>query len=309
MKTVLLLAISLLATWERADAQDARIDTTFNDYNGYIAEITQVYLKQLSAAPIGVIIDSAEKLRPELFTDQIALLPAKSKKMTPEAIYDAGKESVFILGMLERRQKDSAVQVRFSRISTAFAIAEEGVCVTNYHVLKGLIHPENDQDAVYFIATEDKQIYFIEKILGFSRNNDLAVFRVNTNGRKLKPVPIGKVAPVGAAVYCISHPFFNFYYFSAGMVARNVAIPAKDVVDGYDPEGSRPIRMEISADFAVGSSGGPVLDQCGNLIGIVSATANIGPFKSDSGDQVLGYQQMVLKKTIPVKALTDLVKK
>jgi len=207
-----------------------------------------------------------------------------------EEIYAQRKNSVFLIGKL-KKTKDTTGAISFDFTGTAFAISSDGVCVTNYHVLQDIIQ-RNDSttgmDSVYFIETVDRKVYFVEKILAYSQNNDLAIFKVNTRGGKLRPLSPGKPAEVGAAVYCISHPQGNFYYFSKGIVARNVVISNQLAAEGmYRPAGKLPIRMEITADYGGGSSGGPILDKYGNLIGIVCSTRAVGKdTKNEEGKDV-----------------------
>jgi serine protease Do len=57
--------------------------------------------------------------------------------------------------------------------------------------------------------------------------------------------------------------------------------------------------MSITADFAQGSSGGPVLDRRGNVIGVVAATLSL--YNSDNN------LQMVSKEAIPVSRIRALI--
>lgn len=61
----------------------------------------------------------------------------------------------------------------------------------------------------------------------------------------------------------ITHPSGNLYYYSEGVVARHTV---------NERRGEMSKRMEITADYAVGSSGGPIFDEAGNLVGLVSTT-------------------------------------
>lgn len=60
--------------------------------------------------------------------------------------------------------------------------------------------------------------------------------------------------------------------------------------------------MYISADYAGGSSGGPVVDSAGNLVGVISSTRSV--YSSNNDKPQL---QMVLKETIPVSSLKNLL--
>ncbi|SKD09756.1 Trypsin-like peptidase domain-containing protein [Chitinophaga ginsengisegetis] len=307
--TFLLTGIIILGGLLPAVAQTSAASDIYTDYQHYFSDIKFGFPGK--RAMMQDLKDSAALLTDETppAGNKIKLLSATTKVLADEEIYARRKNSVFIVGKLQKA-KDSTDALSFGLTGTAFALNPDGICVTNYHVLKSIIvndNPEAAKDSVYFIIAHDKQVYFIEKILAYSQNNDLAIFKVNTNGTPLQPIPVGKPAEVGTAVYCISHPTGYFYYFSKGIVARNVTIGARQAAAGYNPLGKPPIRMEITADYGVGSSGGPVLDKRGNLIGIVSSTLPLGAVVKDDAGNVTGHQQMVIKDTLPVSALQELL--
>ena len=64
--------------------------------------------------------------------------------------------------------------------------------------------------------------------------------------------------------------------------------------------------MSVTADFAKGSSGAPILDLNGNVVGMVAST------KSVYYDEENGLQkdlQMVMKNCVPAKCILDLIEK
>ena len=295
-----------------AGAQSTDTGDMYVDYKQYFQETLTVFSSNHNflAKNIKELQDSSAQLIDEAAPGiNIKALPGNTKKMDDEDIFPKRKNSVFIVGKLLNHKPN--LDASFELPGTAFAIDENGICVTNYHVLKGLIRrkeQENENDSLYFIMTTGKKIYFIDKVIAYSQNNDIAVFRVNTRGDKLQAVPFGKPAREGATVYCISHPLGIFYYLTKGIVARNVTVASEQAAAGYNPAGKPPIRMEITADYGVGSSGGPILDKYGNLIGMVSSTMPIG-FLLQTGINPTGHQQMVVKDAIPVKAIVELLRK
>jgi hypothetical protein len=66
--------------------------------------------------------------------------------------------------------------------------------------------------------------------------------------------------------------------------------------------------MEITADYGAGSSGGPILDKYGNLIGIVCSTREVGKDAKNEEGKDIYFQQMVIKQAVPVKALMWLLR-
>lgn len=179
--------------------------------------------------------------------------------------------------------------------ATAFVVSEDGLCVSNYHVMEPMInqgqgiHP---QDSLFFVADNTGKAYEIEQVLTFSKSADLAVFKIDTRGAKLQAFALGNDALIGQRVHTLTHPEAMPYYYSTGVVARNVAY------DGNPWEN----RTEITADFGIGSSGGPIFDDCGNLVAVVSSTQGIYATNNEGRDL-----QMVVKMTIPVSSLKRLL--
>jgi len=179
--------------------------------------------------------------------------------------------------------------------ASAAAISEDGLCATNYHVVEPIInqgqgiHP---QDSLMFIADLEGNTYEIVQVMAYNKSADIAVFKVDTRNGKLAAFKLGDDPTVGLHVNAFTHPEGMPGYYSEGIVARNVAY------DG-DPWEN---RTEITADFGIGSSGGPIFDDCGNLVAIVSSTQGIYAQNNQGRDL-----QMVIKMTIPVSSLKRLL--
>ena len=62
--------------------------------------------------------------------------------------------------------------------------------------------------------------------------------------------------------------------------------------------------MQITADFARGSSGGPVLDARGRAVGMVASTGSVH-YNNDHGEQK--NLQMVFKECVTADAIRALV--
>ncbi|MGZ3823248.1 MAG: S1 family peptidase, partial [Mucilaginibacter sp.] len=240
-------------------------------YDEYYRDIDKMLepWKQGVHKPLQEILTHAGLLQDDrTLATNVQTLKRATGELNDQDIFSRRKSGVFIFGKLVSLETNGVKSVNFELNGTAFGISADGTCVTNYHVLKSIIHPEktsNKKDSLYFIITPEKKIYLLESLLAYSRNNDLAVFKVNLRGDKLAAIPLGKPAVVGDPVYCISHPMTHYYYFSKGMVAGNVTIDSLAVTEKYDKIGRAPIRMEITADYGVGSSGGPIMDRHGNI--------------------------------------------
>ncbi len=179
--------------------------------------------------------------------------------------------------------------------ASAVALSEDGLCVSNYHVFEYLINEGQSimpQDSLFFIADSEGNAYEIETVYNYSQSADLAVFKINTRGNKLIPAPLGNDLEMGNDVHTISHPNQELYYYTNGVVARHVAYEDNPWEN----------RTEITADFAIGSSGGPVYDSCGNLVSVISSTNSVYAGGSDGKEW-----QMVMKICIPASTIKRLL--
>ena len=172
--------------------------------------------------------------------------------------------------------------------ASGFLIAEDMV-VTNYHVVN---QPERSGLAVRLF---DGRVFMVEAVVAASERFDLAVVRIPKTG--VMPVALGQAAPVGAKVDLISHPNQRFYTLTEGRV-RAVF---------YDATRQKPVSaMSITADFGRGSSGGPVFNESGEVVGIAASTESLYYTEKDGEQKNL---QMVFKHCVPVSQLRELIGK
>jgi S1-C subfamily serine protease len=67
--------------------------------------------------------------------------------------------------------------------------------------------------------------------------------------------------------------------------------------------------MGVTAEYCRGSSGGPVMDDAGNVIGMVSSTNSIYYPSKDPKKNPRGSFQMVIRNCVPVDAILKLITK
>ncbi len=164
-------------------------------------------------------------------------------------------------------------------------LTADGVGATNYHVF------EQDTAETMVVATRDGRVYPIKEMLAASRADDVAIFRIDAEN--LTPAPVRPDAPVGTPAWVISHPARRFYTFTDGMVSRYFQVRH---------QGQAVPMMSITADYARGSSGAPVFDDGGNVIGLVARTESM---YDSVEDRVQRNLQMVIKQCVPARSLLD----
>jgi S1-C subfamily serine protease len=191
--------------------------------------------------------------------------------MTPKQVYQRALPSVFVLGSVEERS-DHPGQWRDGRLASAWALTEDGVLVTNWHVFDKL------GKECYGVVNSRGEVFPLIDALGADPAADIALIRVA--GKGFTPLPLAADEEVGARIAVLSHPGNQFYTFTQGHVTRYTQSGAA---------GNRQRWMSISADFAYGSSGAPVLNRFGAVVGMATVTSNIDyPADEPSADESAG---------------------
>ena len=178
-----------------------------------------------------------------------------------EIVYEKVKDSVVLV------KATILVETLFGKAyassqGSGFVYDEQGHIVTNYHVIEGAVRVE-----VFF---RDKSAYIAE-IVGVDPYSDLAVLKIDAKDKPLHPLVLGNssLLKVGQPVVAIGNPYGFEVSLTAGVISQlNRLLKIKT------SEGSwRYIPNVIQFDAAVnpGSSGGPLLDYSGKVIGVTSA--------------------------------------
>jgi hypothetical protein len=149
-------------------------------------------------------------------------------------------------------------------LSGGYAIAQD-TATTCFHC----VAPGGDMREGYLIAVDPQgEVLPVTSVLAKSQTLDAAVLRIE--GGKYTPLALNENVAPGDATYCYSEPLGQQGYFSQGIVNRFYW--KKRPADGAtgSPDAWKNLRVNVSTDWAPGSSGAAVLDQCGNAIGHVS---------------------------------------
>jgi serine protease Do len=133
---------------------------------------------------------------------------------------------------------------------TGFFIDKQGTGITALHVL---------EDARFaFIKDNEGHKYPIEKIIGISEKSDLVQFKVNTSGQEVPFLNVNQSLPVkGAEVFTIGNPQGFSSTVSKGIVSSLIKKRGIDII-------------QTTVPISQGSSGGPLMDLKGRVIGVIS---------------------------------------
>ena len=133
---------------------------------------------------------------------------------------------------------------------SGFFINNEGLAVSNYHVFKGT---SIDMEQIKLVGSDDT--YKVTEIIQKSEQEDFIIFRVNCENTNYIPIAAEK-PKIGEKVYAIGSPRGLENTFSSGEVSQWRA-------DNL---------MQISALIDHGSSGGALVNEYGEVVGITSGS-------------------------------------
>ena len=194
---------------------------------------------------------------------------ASNDRRSPDQIYELRSRSVVVIGFLQPNGQISQ--------GTGFVVNSSGVIATNFHVI------DKPRAVAAGVLTYDHRFFEIREFLAGSPSDDVALFRVD--GSDLSAIPLAeRDALVGSGLLAITHPESHYFSMTFGQTTRYFQKTRHAMLS---------LRMGVTADFSEGSSGGPLLDAAGNVVGIVSATAG-------------SHSQMLHREAVPVSSLRRL---
>ena len=187
----------------------------------------------------------------------ISLPPEPASARSIEELYRLRRAGVLILARIFHCGKCNRQHVSSA---TALVLSPDGICLTNHHVFEA----SQGQIVMGMVAmTARGEVLPVVEVMGSNRNDDIAVFRVEPAGANLTALPLGPSPETGSRITVIGHPAEHFFSLSTGQVARHAR-------NGHGAQVAE--RMFITADYAKGSSGSPVFDDAGRVVGIAAVT-------------------------------------
>ena len=152
-----------------------------------------------------------------------------------------------------------------------FFISSTGLAISNQHVFDGFNQ--------HYIKLHDGSAFTVTEILKQSHQSELdyVIFKVDIQGEKVFPLKIASYVPtVGEDVFAIGNPKGLEHTLSKG------------IISAYREQKS---LLQTTAEITNGSSGGPLFNMNGEVVGIT--TAGIGEANLNF---VVNIQRLGLKK-------------
>ena len=206
--------------------------------------------------------------------------------LTPEEIYAANLgAAVGVNGDVTTNAWGYTVRNAVS--GSGFVIssnATSSYIVTNYHVIN------NVQDIKVFFANGDS---YDATLVGGEQDNDIAVLRIEVGNLQTVTLGDSDALNVGENVYAIGNPLGELTFtFTGGYVsAKDRSVTMSDGT----------VMNMLQTDTAInnGNSGGPLFNEYGQVIGIVSAKLSSSS-SSEASVEGLGF-------AIPINDVRDMI--
>lgn len=206
--------------------------------------------------------------------------------LTPEEIYAANLgAAVGVNGDVTTNAWGYTVRNAVS--GSGFVIssnATSSYIVTNYHVIN------NVQDIKVFFANGDS---YDATLVGGEEDNDIAVLRIEVGNLQTVTLGDSDALNVGENVYAIGNPLGELTFtFTGGYVsAKDRSVTMSDGT----------VMNMLQTDTAInnGNSGGPLFNEYGQVIGIVSAKLSSSS-SSEASVEGLGF-------AIPINDVRDMI--
>lgn len=171
--------------------------------------------------------------------------------LQPDKVFERAASAVFYLEIQDIKGKTI-------KTGSGFFISEDGLAVTNYHVIRGA------KEAVVY--TSDGEAHKVLGVLatGKDLNIDLALIQVEGSGFNCLKLADSDAVRVGETVYALGNPLGLKNTFTTG------------VVSGLNRELDGQTFIQTTAPIASGSSGGVLLDTSGKVVGVTTAYLQSG---------------------------------
>ena len=190
-----------------------------------------------------------DDIRQIIAEELVKIQEAKEDFLSPQEIAEIALRSTVLLQV--KTEKDSVT-------ATGFFVSDSWI-VTCYHIIKGM-----KTGSVTLILDDEE--YPIKAVMAVDEPHDLAI--VEATGITAPPLSLGDsdAVQIGDTVFVVSNPKKIKGTFSVG-IASNRSIAHALSTDEL---------LQITAPVSSGSSGGPVLNNDGEVIGVVAGGRDDG---------------------------------
>jgi len=222
--------------------------------------------------------------------DNVALVTTLNDELTAKQIIKKYGNAVVYIEVSDKNHNVTAS-------GSGFIVKSTGVVVTNFHVIKGSAYAN--------VTLQNGSKYDVRSVLNYNEKQDIAVLQL-ANATNLSFVNLGDSSKVevGDNVAAIGSPEGYANTLSTG------------IISGINRKNDRGDDIQTTASMTNGSSGGPLFDIYGNVVGITYSGYNsagdigfaipineIKPFLSVSNEKTLLQINNTIDNTVKFLSL------
>src|SRR5687767_5085201 len=184
-------------------------------------------------------------------------IPRSNKPLTPKDIVQRSSPAIV---RIEAQGADG------EQFGTGFIVEKSGIVATNFHVIAGTSDIK--------IKLNDGTHYQVQHVLNVDPMRDLVLMKV-TPDRPMPTLRLGDSSKVatGEKIVAIGNPLGVFENtVSEGLISSIREVCSKKDVSEKNPSCPGELTLlQISAPISQGSSGGPLFNQVGEVVGVTTA--------------------------------------
>jgi serine protease Do len=210
-------------------------------------------LKLNDPLPGNLFTELAKALNPTVVNIQTSTMPKQMRRGFRDPLFDM-LEQMYGMQMMPNlvmpQQKPS------QSLGTGFIIREDGLIITNNHVIEGA-------DVINVQINEGSNKTYEAKVIGRDGRTDIALIKIDT-GTKLPVAVLGssKDVEVGEWVAAFGNPFGHGHTMTKGIISAKGR--ALDDINKFP-------FLQTDAGINPGNSGGPLVNSKGLVIGVNTA--------------------------------------
>jgi S1-C subfamily serine protease len=183
-------------------------------------------------------------------TEAVAAIPAEQApiKLTTAQIAEKATPSVVVVENINENGQKAGQ-------GSGYVYADDGTIITNYHVIRGA--------GALNVRLHSGASYRVDSIVGYDITHDVAILQVS--GAPVSPLPTQDVelAKVGDKVVAIGAPLGLESTVSEGIISA-----LRDMGETH--------IIQTTTSISPGSSGGPLLNEYGRVIGLTTSQMRDG---------------------------------
>ncbi|MFM2171930.1 MAG: hypothetical protein RI957_2159 [Verrucomicrobiota bacterium] len=203
----------------------------------------------------------------------VELIAVQTKSMALEDVSATARKANFRVGFCYLCPRCDHWHLN---MAGGYPIAKD-VVATCDHVVDSQVEM---REGYLIVADHEGHVHPVTSVLARSIAMDAAI--LHCAGAEFAPLALNGSARQGAAAFCYSTPMSQQGYFSDGIINRFFWNQKYEGGDKEKLDVARHLRVNFSTDWAPGSSGSAVLDQCGNVLGHVSQISSLSKDRSSS---------------------------